>query len=230
MAILPLWDVQACVTEILRTAGKGIRAVTFPESPARLGLPSFHDRGWNPVFAAIQEADLAMCMHFGSSGMPPSSSADAPQTVWITTMGTNSMVATADLLFSPVFHEFPRLRVALSEGGIGWIPYLLERADFVWERHRFWTGVNAEQRPSELFRKHIWGAFIEDAIGIHDREAIGTDRICWECDYPHADSNWPNSRKLLEEALSDVPDDDALRIAETNARELLGFGSRSTPG
>jgi predicted TIM-barrel fold metal-dependent hydrolase len=157
MAILPLWDVQACVTEILRTAGKGIRAVTFPESPARLGLPSF--------------------------------SADAPQTVWITTMGTNSMVATADLLFSPVFHEFPRLRVALSEGGIGWIPYLLERADFVWERHRFWTGVNA-----------------------------------------HADSNWPNSRKLLEEALSDVPDDDALRIAETNARELLGFGSRSTPG
>lgn len=223
MVVLPLWDVDLCVEEIERTAAKGTKAISFPESPARLGLHSFHDRGWNPVFAAAQEADLALCMHFGSSGMPPETSDDAPQALWIATMGTNSMIAAADLVYSPVFHEFPDLRVALSEGGIGWIPYMLERVDYVWERHRFWTGLAPDVRPSELFRRHIWGCFIDDTTGIRARHEIGIDRICWECDYPHSDSNWPNSRKLLAEELLDVPDSEARRIAEMNARELLRF-------
>jgi predicted TIM-barrel fold metal-dependent hydrolase len=228
LVILPLWDVPLAVDEINRTASKGAKAISFPESPARLGLHSLHDRGWNPVFAATQDADVALCMHFGSSGMPPSSSDDAPQALWITTMGTNSMLAAADLMFSPVFYEFPRLRVALSEGGVGWIPYLLERADFVWDRHRYWTGIDIDTRPSDLFRQHIWGAFIDDNAGIAARNVIGVDRICWECDYPHSDSNWPNSRKGIEAALAEVPDDEALRIVEFNARELLRFDADLT--
>jgi hypothetical protein len=99
----------------------------------------------------------------------------------------------------------------------------MERADYVWERHRWWTGIDVETRPSDLFRRHIWGAFIDDNAGIAARDEIGVDRICWECDYPHSDSNWPNSRKRIAEQLVDVADDDARRIVELNARELLAF-------
>lgn len=223
MVILPLWDPQLAATEIYRTAAKGAKAITFPETTTTLGLPSFHTDHWNPVFGGAAETGMPLCLHFGSSGRPPSTGDDAPITVWISTMGTNSMLATADLLFSPVFHNFPDLKVALAEGGIGWMPYILERIDYVWERHKYYSGINQEVRPSDLFRKNMWGCFIDDEAGIRERYTIGIDRITWECDYPHSDSNWPNSRKRAAEMFAEVPDDEVRQIVELNARKLLNF-------
>jgi predicted TIM-barrel fold metal-dependent hydrolase len=221
--LLPLWDVEASVIEIERCAARGVKAISFPENPAPLGLPSFHTDHWDPVFAAAQDADLPLCMHFGSSGRPPETSADAPKAVSISLYGLNSMATTSDLLFSNVFKKFDRLKIALSEGGIGWMPYMLERIDYTWERHRFYTGIDLHQRPSELFQRHFWGCYIDDVFGLKNRYDIGVDRITWECDYPHSDSQFPHSREHAAEVLADVPDDEAHRIVELNARELLGF-------
>ena len=147
--------------------------------------------------------------------------------VAIALFGMNSQFATVDLLFSPVFHKFPRLRVALSEGGIGWIPYVVERLDYVWERHRWYTGVNVDARPSDLFRDHIFGCFISDDAGVETRHLIGLENLMFEGDYPHSDSNFPASRKRLADVLRDVPDEEATKIAETNARRVFNF-PRST--
>ncbi|MGW4338457.1 amidohydrolase family protein [Rhodococcus koreensis] len=223
LAILPLWDVAECVKEIHRTATKGVKAISFPENPVPLGLPSFHTDHWDPVFSACEDADLPLCVHFGTSGKPPITAEDAPMAVMIALFGCNSMYATADLLFSPVFHRHPRLKFALSEGGIGWVPYMLERVDSTWEKHRFYQNVNQTVRPSELFRKHMFGCFIEDAHGIENRHQIGIDNITWECDYPHSDSNWPNSRKVVQQAMIGVPDEDVEKMVETNARKLFNF-------
>ena len=141
----------------------------------------------------------------------------------IALFGVNSMLTTVDLLMSDVFYKFPNLKVALSEGGIGWIPYLLERTDYSWGRHKYWTNVNADKLPSELFREHIYGCFIDDGAGIALRHKIGIDNIMFESDYPHSDCNYPHTRKLLAESLADVPDDEARKIAELNARRLYRF-------
>lgn len=223
LMILPLWDVQLCVQEVQRMAARGVRAVSFPENPVPLGLPSFHSDHWAPLLSAIEDADLVLCLHFGTSGQVPRTAPDAPMAVMVTLMGCGSMYATADLLFSPVFHRHPRLRVALSEGGVGWMPYIVERADFVWERHRSYMNINPDIPPSELFRKHIWGCFISDEYGVDNRHDIGIDRLTWECDYPHSDSNWPNSRKMTAEVFVDVPDAEVQQIVEWNARELFRF-------
>ena len=223
LVILPLWDVRLAAAEVERCAALGAKAVSFVENPAPLGLPSFHTDAWDPVFAAAQEADLPLCMHFGSSGQSPKTADDAPFPVTIALFGCNSMYTTADLLFSPVFHKFPRLKVALSEGGIGWVPYMLERIDYTWDRHRYYSNVDQTTRPSDLFRGHIWGCFIDDVTGVKNRHDIGVDRITWECDYPHSDSNWPNSRNRVTEMLADVPDEEVHRMVELNARELLCF-------
>jgi predicted TIM-barrel fold metal-dependent hydrolase len=223
IAILPLWDVAACVAEIQRTAAKGVKAISFTENPVPLGLPSFHTDHWDPVFAAAQEANLPLSMHFGTSGQAPTTAPDAPFAVTITLFGCNSMFAAADLIFSPVFHKFPNLKVSLAEGGIGWVPYLLERADYVWDRHRWYQNVNQDVPPSELFRRHIWGCFIDDMHGLNSRYEIGIDHITWECDYPHSDSNWPNSRKRAIEVFAEIPDDEVHRMVEWNSRELFNF-------
>ena len=223
LMILPFWDIPATVAEIERMAAKGARAISFPENMVSLGLPSFHTDHWDPVFSAAEEAGLPLCMHFGTSGKVPNTADDAPMAVMISLMACNSMYAMSDLLFSPVFHRHPRLQVAFSEGGVGWLPYLLERMDSTWERHRFYQNVNQERRPSDLFREHMYGCFITDDVGVALRHAIGIDRLLWECDYPHSDSHWPNSRKVAAEMFHDVPDDEVRQITELNARALFNF-------
>lgn len=223
LIILPLWDPEAAAAEIYRCAAKGAKAITFPENTVSLGLPSFYTDHWDPVFRAAEETNLPLCMHFGSSGRAPITSPEAPMAVMIALFGTNSMYATADLLFSPVFYKFPNLKVALSEGGIGWMPYLLERIDLTWEKHRWYQNVNKEVRPSDLFRSNMFGCFIDDFEGVARRHQVGIDNITWECDYPHSDSNWPNSRGYTEKLLAEVPDDEAHKIVELNARKLYNF-------
>jgi predicted TIM-barrel fold metal-dependent hydrolase len=223
LSILPLWDVDACVAEIHRAADKGTRTISFPENTYPLGLPSLHDEHWDPVWRAAAERQLPLSLHFGTSGQSPRPSPDGPLAVSITLFGCNSMYAVADLLFSPVFHKHPNLKVALSEGGIGWVPYLLERADYVWDRHRHYQNVNQDIPPSELFRRNVYACFIEDKHGLAVRHSVGVGNILWECDYPHSDSNWPNSRKVAEDVFADIPNDEVGQIVETNARELFRF-------
>lgn len=220
MAILPLWDPRLAAAEIERVVAKGAKTITFPENPVPLGLPSWHSGHWDPVFAACQAADLPLSMHFGTSGTIPNPGPDSPIPVSYTLLSCSSMSTALDLAFSPVFHKFPTLKVALSEGGIGWFPHMLEKADWIWDRHRYYTGVNQHVRPSDLMRKHLWGCFIDDESGLQQRHALGVDHIMWESDYPHSDSSWPNSRTRAEKMLADVPDDEAHRIVELNAREL----------
>jgi len=223
VCILPLWDIDLAVAELTRAIGLGARCISFPENCSPLGLPSFHTDHWDPLFAIAEEHGLPLMMHFGTSSKTPFVSEDAPTPVVVSQMGLNSMSTMADLAFSRTFFKFPRLKVALAEGGIGWMPYMMERIDAVWEKHRWYANVDVETRPSDLIRRNIWGCFIVDQAGIDLRDRIGVDRLTWESDYPHSDSQWPHSRKGLEEALRDVPDEDAWKIAELNACELLGW-------
>jgi predicted TIM-barrel fold metal-dependent hydrolase len=223
LVMVPFWDVEASVKEIERTAAKGAKSVTFIEAPHKLGLPSYHTDHWDPILRICQEARLPLSMHFGSGGMPQGLAPDGDMFISIALFGLNSMITTVDLLFSDVFYKFPGLKVALSEGGIGWMPYILERTDYSWGRHKYWCDINADKVPSELFREHIYGCFIADQSGIEQRHRIGVDNILFESDYPHSDCNWPHTRKLLADALADVPDDEARKIAELNARALYHF-------
>jgi len=225
LVMVPFWDVEASVKEIERTAAKGAKSVTFIEAPHKIGLPSYHTDHWDPILRTCEEAQLPLSMHFGSGGLPAGLAPDGDMFISIALFGINSMLTTVDLLFSDVFYKFPGLKVALSEGGIGWMPYLLERTDYSWGRHKYWCDVNADKIPSELFREHIYGCFIADQSGIEQRYRIGVDNILFESDYPHSDCNWPHTRKMLGDALADVPDDEARKIVELNARALYHFSA-----
>lgn len=224
MMILPVWDAEACVGEIERNAERGYRAIGFPDNPALIGLASWHSDHWDGVLSAAQAAQMPLCMHFGGSGATASISGDAPLAVITSLMGSTLFHSMTDLLLSPTLHKHQDLKIAYSEGQIGWLPYALQRIDQVWEHYRFYDiepTINADVRPSDLFRRHMHGCFIDDAVGIEMRHKIGVDNILWESDYPHADSVWPNSRTNLAKMLADVPNDEAHKIAELNARRLF---------
>lgn len=224
LVVLPLWDIDLCVTEINRTAAKGARGIGFPENPSSpaLNLPSWHSRYWDPVLAAAEEARMPLCPHVGTSGATPVTGPDMPPAVSMCMIACNSMGATMDLLYSGTFVRFPNLKVVLSEGGVGWLPYTMERADRMWERHKgYQPEIDYGVRPSEMIAGHLYGCFIDDYVGVDLRERVGVSQIMWESDYPHSDTSWPNSRKELAAMLIDVPDEDARKMAELNAREVF---------
>ena len=123
-------------------------------------------------------------------------------------------------------HKFPDAKIALAEGGIGWVPYFLEKADFVYEHHRRWTGADfGTMLPSQAFRRQVLTCFIDDVTGLRNRDAIGVEHISWECDYPHSDSTWPQSPETLMKALTAaaLSDEEIHMITWKNACSFYGF-------
>lgn len=228
MIIGQLWDPPAMADEIRRCSAKGARAITFPENTHALGEPSFHTRHWDPVWEAVCETDTVVCIHIGTSGVVPMPSPDASYTIGIALSPSASQATCTDLIMSEIPRRFPTIKFALSEGGIGWVPFALERADRTWERHRFWAGLD-DTPPSEVFARNIWVCFIDEKMGVEARHHIGINKIMWECDYPHADTPWPHSQRDAGEALKGLPDDEVALITHGNAERLFRWDKRPDP-
>jgi len=225
LALPALWDPELAADEIRRVAAKGCRAVTFSENPEKLGYPSFHNEHWDPLWRACCDEGVVVCLHIGSSSQLVITSVEAPINVMITLQPMNIVQAAADVLWSRVLQDFPDLRIALSEGGIGWIPYFLERVDYVYKHHRAWTGHDLGMLPSELFAERFVTCFIDDAFGLESRKHLNLDMVTWECDYPHSDSTWPEAPERLMEGLRNaaVPDDEIDRITHENAMRVFSY-------
>jgi predicted TIM-barrel fold metal-dependent hydrolase len=227
LPIIQLWDAELAAAEVRRNAARGGRAVAFTEIPAFLGLPSIHDPGgfWDPFFQACDETSTVVCMHIGSSSKMPSTSPDAPAAVGSTLTYMNAAMSMTDYLMSGIFERFPNLKLAYSEGQIGWIPYILERADKVWEENRGWGGVADKvlRPPSEYYRDHIYGCFFDDVHGMKNIDVIGVDNVTFETDYPHSDSTWPHSLKVAMDIFRGVDDETVHKIVRGNAIRMLGL-------
>ncbi|HWL41885.1 MAG TPA: amidohydrolase family protein [Ilumatobacter sp.] len=227
LAILPLWDAELCAAEIRRNAERGCFAVTFPENPHPLGFPSIHDkhRYWDPVFAACQDTSTTLCMHIGSSSTTPTTAPDAPYIISSTLTFQNAMGSLCDYLFSGILVRFPALKIAYSEGQVGWMPYILERADKLWEeRDDNSFGTFLPEPPSSYIAGRVYGCIFDDATGLRNREYVGMSQICFETDYPHADSTFPDSKRVLTDICAAAGLDGAETYALARGNAITAFG------
>jgi predicted TIM-barrel fold metal-dependent hydrolase len=224
LSIPPVWDPELMAAEVRRMAEKGCHAVTFSENPEKLKLPSWHSDHWDPFLRACEEVNTVICLHIGSSSETVITAMDAPIDTMITLQPMNIVKCAADLVWSPVFRKFPDLKIALSEGGIGWVPYFLERVDYVYKNHHQWTNQDfGDMLPSEVFNRNILTCFIDDAVGMEVRHHLNVDHIHWECDYPHSDSTWPNAPEDAMRYLAGVPDEEVDKITHLNAMRNFSF-------
>ena len=231
LALVPIWDPELMAAEVRRVAAKGCRAVTFSENPTKLGYPSFHSDHWDPFLRACEETGTVVCLHIGSSSSISVTSDDAPIDVMITVTPVNLFMCAADLIWSQIFRKFPNLKIALSEGGIGWIPYFLDRIDFTYQHHKAWTHQDfGDKLPSQVFHEHIITCFIDDPTGLKLLDDVGLDMVTWECDYPHSDSAWPNAPEVFMKTSGHLADDVINKITHENAMRDLPVRSRSRTG
>jgi len=225
LCLVPLWDVERAAAEVRRNAARGVRAVCFSELPPWLGLPSIHSGYWGPFFAACAETGTAVAMHIGSGTKTINSSPDAPDAVQATNMFANSALSLIDFLFSGVLVRFPELRLLYAEAQIGWIPYVLERIDDVWDVHRGWSNSQAHvtEPPSQYYYRQVVSCFFKDGVGVENLDRVGRENIAFETDYPHQDGTWPNTHQVAKELFGELDAPTVHAIVRGNAIRLLGL-------
>ena len=229
LGITYLADPDAAAAEVRRNADRGFRSLTLPERPHRIGLPSIFTDYWDPVLTACQETDTVISLHVGSSGLPSDFAPEAKSPgLSASLFGQLSLTACAEWIWSGVPARFPGIKIALSEGGIGWVAMLLDRLETIHQRSGYGKDYPGDLTPAETLRRNFWFCTIDDPKTIVTRGAIGVENIMVEVDYPHGDSTWPNTQAVIESVWGHLPVDELRMMTHLNAAELYRWALPTT--
>jgi predicted TIM-barrel fold metal-dependent hydrolase len=220
-----LADPHVTADEVRRNAARGFKALSFAQFPARMGYPSLHTGHWDPVLEACEETDTVICLHTGSSGWKAMPSDDGPFELSNTMFPATALMAAADWLWSGVCLRYPGLDIALSEGGMGWVAMLADRADYVVSHSGSSVHGNSwssDLLPSEVLGRNFWFCSIDDPHSVDAVDSLfGLGHVMVETDYPHADSTWPETGKWLEANYGHLSDDKQRDVCYRNAARLF---------
>jgi len=230
-AIIPTTGLDDAVAELewaLKSGHRGAVISSFPNGT--LDPKAEDDRFW----AIAEEAGFPIAIHIGSFLPAPPRPGRNPGAKWTglrfvgkaawTKAGGQTLGVVCDVLFSGIFQDFPGLKIVLVEANIGWIPTLLEQADDMFRRYRWYTGAHEEMRemPSQVFARNFWATFMLDSVGVELRHRMNLDHLLWSTDYPHSGSDWPDSRITIERVFRGVPLADVKKMLHDNCRDLYG--------
>jgi predicted TIM-barrel fold metal-dependent hydrolase len=226
IAMISMDDVHAAIRELERTKRLGLAGAMITEYP--LEDRRYDQREYEPFWAAAEALEMPLSLHTATRrqgkirGAGDKTLRDASSRA---TKAFYPALSMCDMIFSGVFERHPRLTLAIVEFELSWAPHVLDAMDYTYrERHeealyRFKDNM----RPSDFFHRNVVLSFQEDAIGIRLRDVIGVDNMMWGSDYPHSESTFPRSRKILAEILSGVADDEQAKIVGANAARVYRF-------
>ena len=224
LTLVPLWDPVLAAEEVRRCAAKGSYAIAFSENVSKLGQPSLYTGAWDVLWEACQETETSVSMHIGSSSSMPTTSDDAPLATSMSMYAQNAQGSLCDWVFSGSLERFPELTIAYAESQVGWMPFQLERMDAVWRDGRADID-HVKTLPSAQVKGRVYGCVFDDLHGLINRDAIGTDHILWETDYPHSDGTFPHSRKIARElfAAAGMNAEECRMVLRSNAVKAYGL-------
>ncbi len=225
MQLTWLPDPEVAAAEVRANAERGFRAVTLPDLPQRLGFPPINEPVWDPLLRACEETETVLCLHTGAAGYVLNTRDNAPLQLQTSLFPAGAYVGAIEWIWGFVPLRFPSIKVAFSEGGIGWVPMALDRLDYVMA-HSGGSPVDtpwpsSDTSPSDLLRRNFWFCMLDDRSTLPIRDRIGVDHILFESDYPHADSTWPHTQRHLRELLDGVSQKEVDMIAYDNAAALF---------
>jgi predicted TIM-barrel fold metal-dependent hydrolase len=222
IGVIPIDNIEAAVSELLRCKELGLSGVSIsviPSEEQQYDRPTFE-----PLWAAAQDTQMPVSLHILTERkFKPKTGFDnlvdnvvAPAAI---------QEALTRMIFSGVFDRFPSLKVVSAENDVGWAAYFSERLDYLFDKRRAFQQfvIPTHTPPSQYIRRGCYFTFMRDRSGILVRHAIGLDNILWSSDYPHQDSTWPNSQKVIEYLCGDIPAGERHQIVAGNAARLYGF-------
>ncbi|MFM5931401.1 MAG: amidohydrolase family protein [Novosphingobium sp.] len=241
---LPMRDIDETIGQIQRLAKMGCKAINLPAFPqnakawetssnvanmkagqvsALTGDPKGELQYYQPEFdrlwAVIQDLDLTVTMHLG--GRVPRFG-DKLHFLPDMPMSKLAMAEPVSMfIFHGIFQRFPKLRLGMIESGVGWMAWFTEYVTRTWEKQRYWVESPLTESPAFYMDRNVWGSFIQDRTGVLCRNLPGGRNIMWSSDYPHSETTYPNSRKIIMRDFDGVPADETKAIICTNAKRFF---------
>ena len=233
MGAIPTHSIDAAIGELQYCARAGLRGVMLNTFPSGKSYPTPED---DRFYAAAIDLRMALTVHVGMQ-LPegalfkydknPGEVAFGGDPIRVLTrFGGNSGLNAVQLLLSGVFDRLPKLKFYWAETQIGWLPYYYEQLDDVYKRSKHWMeryfGLKRlAKEPSQYLREHCHWGFIYDPIGLRLRYDVGVDKIMWGNDFPHSAGDWPNSRRIIGDLFSAVPEDEKNKILASNVADYF---------
>ena len=235
LAALATGDIPGSMKEIERVAKLGFRGLTLPCKPI-FGAHDVDDPNYNlpmfdPMWALIEEVNLPITFHVSTGRDPRASKGNGGAVInYVSHSLSPTIEPMANLCGSGVLERFPKIRFALIEAGIGWIPWALEAMDEAYRKHHFWVRPKLQGLPSDYFKQHGAAAFQEDPVGLALVEQFGlTNNMMWANDYPHHEGTWPHSSEAIERTMGGISDSTRAKILGLNANRVFNFNLPERP-
>ncbi len=233
MMMLPFWDIEASVGEMVRAYGLGHKGVLFAARYDKVGLPRLVDDHWEPLLSQAQEMGLSMNFHVGFLSSPDDLKGAVDQSKKLDFTRESSLVLLgnaqniAEVVLSGVCHRYPGLKFVSVENGAGWLPFLAESMDWQWLNVGAHKDYPDRLLPSEYLYRQVYGMywFERDSVrAVMDKLA---DNLMFETDFPHATSlspgpasESPSPREVIERSLGGLPDEVVGKVLQHTATEL----------
>ena len=243
VAYVPMRDIEETLGLLRHAAKLGFRSVNIPAFPqasdgistsarvqaihtgqgaALTGNPSGDRQYSHPDFdrlwAALSEFDMTTTIHLG--GRVPRF---GEKQFFLADMVMSKLAMAEPLaiaIYNGIFQRFPKLRFVSVESGVGWFAWMAEYMDRTWEKQRYWTESKLEEKPSFYMDRNVYGSFINDRLGILNRNAPGGHNIMWSSDYPHSETSFPRSHEVIARDFEGVPEEDIRQIVCERARRI----------
>ena len=238
---LPMQDVEQSIAMAHDAARRGLKGVNIPAFPQSMtgqriggfgaqalaltgdpdGSRQYDDPEFDPFWKTCVDHDLAVTIHLGARIARPGQRMFLPNMV----MSKLCMAEPISILiFGGVFDRFPDLRFGAIESGVGWLAFVGEYMDAIYDNQRHWLKLELKHRPSEYLDRNVYASFIRDPEGVRNRHHAGGRNIMWSTDYPHSETTWPESRAVMDWQFGGLPDEEIRPIVCDNARRFYGLG------
>ena len=222
---LPVWDIEASIVEAKRCAKLGLRGVAIPAIPAYPDSPpdekAYLDPAYEPLWQTLEDLNLPIHMHLGTRAL--GRGLEQSLMIGISVNKSAMCEPIAVFIFSGILQRHPGLKLVSVESGVGWMAFLVPWMDNVFAKHRYHTESPLTEPPSFYFHRQVFGTFIDDEVGVRNRDVIGVENIMWSSDYPHINSSWPTSQEFIERHFGDVAPADRAKMVGRNAAKLYGL-------
>jgi predicted TIM-barrel fold metal-dependent hydrolase len=226
VALLPVLDPEAAVTEMERTARRGFRAMMMP---THIDVRPYNDPAYERIWAAAEDLRMPLTFHAGTGrSQTPAHGAGGAVINYVVTVSA-PMETVAYLCGAGILERHPDLRVVMVECGSGWLAWALHAMDDAYREHHEWVRPKLKMLPSEYFRRQGAVTFQHDPVGLANIQFTGERCLMWGSDYPHPEGTWPNSRKVLDRQLAGLSEATIRKIVRDNAAGLYRFEPPDDP-
>ena len=230
MALLPAWDIDACVREVQRVKELGLRGVNLTSDPQDVGGPDLASTAWDPVWDACASLGLPVHFHIGASlttmnyfGTYPWESHDDDTKLAIggTLLFIGNARVIVNIICSGILDRFPDLKVVSVESGAGWVPFILEALEYEMDENAPGLKSRLSLTPKEFFDRNIYATMWFEHANVADVVAqVGEDNILFETDFPHPTCLFPDPLKTAESNMQPLSATAQRKILGENAARL----------